>query len=169
VLHRFNDVRGKLSTSAREFTEQMEYLAVNGYNVVALRDLPAILRGESPMPPKAVAITIDDGYRSTYEVAFPILVRYGFPATLFLYSDMAGLPAGMTWAQMRDLIASGLIDVLAHSKSHSTWRCDRPTKVTLPISSGCGRRSNSPVARSNDDSVRPFAALRIRMAMQTRR
>ena len=117
--HRFNDVRSKLSTSARDFTEQMEYLAANGYNVVALRDLPAILRGESPMPPKAVAITIDDGYRSTYEVAFPILVRYGFPATLFLYSDMAGLPAGMTWTQMKELTASGLIDVQPHSKSHA--------------------------------------------------
>lgn len=117
--HRFNDVRSKLSISARDFTEQMEYLAVNGYNVIALRDLPAILRGEAPMPPKAVAITIDDGYRSTFEVAFPILVRYGFPATLFLYSDMAGLPAGMTWNQMKELTASGLIDVQPHSKSHS--------------------------------------------------
>ena len=117
--HRFNDGRSKLSVSARDFAEQMEYLAANDYNVVALRDLPAILRGELPMPPKAVAISIDDGYRSTFEVAFPILVRHGFPATLFLYSDLAGLPAGMTWSQMKEMKTSGLIDIQPHSKSHA--------------------------------------------------
>jgi peptidoglycan/xylan/chitin deacetylase (PgdA/CDA1 family) len=116
--HRFNDGRSKLSLSAREFTEQMEYLAANDYHVVALRELPAMLRGEVPMPPRAVAISIDDGYRSMVEVAYPILQRYGFPATLFLYSDLAGLPAGLTWAQMKDMMASGLIDVQPHSKSH---------------------------------------------------
>jgi peptidoglycan/xylan/chitin deacetylase (PgdA/CDA1 family) len=97
----------------------MEYLAKNGYNVIALRDLPAIMRGELPMPPKAVAITIDDGYRSTYEIAYPILARHGHPATIFLYTDFAGLPAAMTWSQMAEVTASGLIDVQPHSKSHA--------------------------------------------------
>jgi peptidoglycan/xylan/chitin deacetylase (PgdA/CDA1 family) len=117
--HRFNDGSSKLSVSAQDFAEQMEYLAANDYNIVALRDLPAILRGELPMPARAVAISIDDGYRSTYEVAFPILVRHGFPATVFLYSDMARLPAGLTWSQMLEMTASGLIDVQPHSKTHS--------------------------------------------------
>ena len=117
--HRFDNVRGKLSVSAATFAEQMEYLAANGYNVVALKDLPAILRGESPMPPRAVAITIDDGYRSTFEVAVPILTRYAFPATVFLYTDFAGLPAAMTWSQMKELTASGLIDIQPHSKTHA--------------------------------------------------
>lgn len=117
--HRFDDGRSKLSVSARDFAQQMDYLARNGYNVIALKDVPAILRGELPMPPKAVAITIDDGYRSTYEVAFPILARHGFPATVFLYTDFAGLPAAMNWAQMKEMSASGLIDIQPHSKTHS--------------------------------------------------
>lgn len=117
--HRFDDGRTRLSVNARAFAEQMEYLAANGYNVVALKDVPAILRGELPLPPKAVAITIDDGYRSTFEVAYPILARHGFPATVFLYTDFAGLPAAMSWAQMKEMTASGLIDVQPHSKTHA--------------------------------------------------
>jgi peptidoglycan/xylan/chitin deacetylase (PgdA/CDA1 family) len=117
--HRFGNGRSKLSVSVQDFSEQMQYLAAQGYNVVSLRDLPAILRGELPMPPKAVAITIDDGYRSTFEIAYPILARHGFPATVFLYTDFAGLPDAMTWPQMMEMSASGLIDIQPHSKTHA--------------------------------------------------
>jgi peptidoglycan/xylan/chitin deacetylase (PgdA/CDA1 family) len=108
-----------LSVGAVDFAEQMAYLAGNGYNVIALKDVPAILRGEAPMPPKAVAITIDDGYRSTFDIAAPILARHGFPATVFLYTDFAGLPAALTWSQMKEMTASGLIDIQPHSKTHA--------------------------------------------------
>ncbi len=127
--HRFDNGRSKLSVSGRDFSEQMEYLAANGYNVIALKEVPAILRGELPMPPNAVAITIDDGFRSTYETAFPILVRHRFPATVFLYTDFAGLPAAMTWAQMKEMTASGLIDIQPHSKTHANLSLRRPDEA----------------------------------------
>lgn len=126
--HRFDNGRSKLSVSGRDFDEQMAYLAANGYHVIALKDVPAILRGEMPMPPNAVAITIDDGYRSTYETAFPILARHGFPATVFLYTNFAGLPAAMTWAQLKEMTASGLIDVQPHSKSHANLSLRGPNE-----------------------------------------
>jgi len=127
--HRFDNGRSKLSVSSGDFAEQMEYLAANGYNVVALKDLPAILRGEQPMPPKAVVITIDDGYRSTYETAYPILARHGFPATVFLYTDFAGLPAAMTWPQLKEMTASGLVDVQPHSKTHANLLLRKPDEA----------------------------------------
>lgn len=127
--HRLDNGRSKLSVSSRDFAEQMEYLANDGYQVVALKDVPAILRGEQPMPPKAVVITIDDGYRSTYETAYPILARHGFPATVFLYSDFAGLPAAMTWSQMKEMMASGLIDVQPHSKTHANLALRKPDEA----------------------------------------
>lgn len=127
--HRFDDSRSKLSVSARDFAEQMQYLAANGYRVVSLKDVPAMLRGEAPMPPKAVVITIDDGYRSTFDTAYPILLRHRFPATVFLYSDMAELPAGMKWAQMKEMAASGLIDIQPHSKTHANLSVRLPEET----------------------------------------
>jgi peptidoglycan/xylan/chitin deacetylase (PgdA/CDA1 family) len=127
--HRFDNSRSKLSVSARDFAEQMQYLAANGYHVVPLKDVPALLRGEAPMPPKAVAITIDDGFRSTFETAYPILLRHRFPATVFLYSDMAELPAGLKWAQMKEMIGSGLIDIQPHSKTHANLAVRLPEET----------------------------------------
>lgn len=62
-------------------------------------------------------MTIDDGYQSVYKIAFPILVKYGFPATVFIYSDYIGR-GGLTWRQMKEMEASGLISFQAHSKTH---------------------------------------------------
>jgi peptidoglycan/xylan/chitin deacetylase (PgdA/CDA1 family) len=97
----------------------MAYLAQNGYTVVPLDRLPGILEGREPMPRKAVAITIDDGYRSTYEVAYPILRKHKFPATVFLYTDFVGAGDALTWAQMKEMTASGLVDLQPHSKTHA--------------------------------------------------
>jgi peptidoglycan/xylan/chitin deacetylase (PgdA/CDA1 family) len=144
--HRFDNGKGKLSTNGEDFAAQMEVLAQDGYHVVALRDLPAILRGEQPMPPKAVAITIDDGYRSTFDVAYPVLVKYGFRATVFLYSDFAGLPAALTWAQMREMTASGLIDIQPHSKSHANLSLRLPDESERAYLDRIAREIDAPAA-----------------------
>src|SRR5262249_196394 len=81
--------------------------------------LASFLRGKRQLPAKAVVLTIDDGYNSMYFHAYPILKRYGFPATIFVYTDFIGARDSLTWEQMKEMTASGLIDVEAHSKSHS--------------------------------------------------
>ena len=117
--HRFGPRPSNLTVTPAAFEAQMAYLATNGYTVVPLDRLPAILEGREPMPRKAVAITIDDGYRSTYEVAYPVLRRHKFPATVFLYTDFVGAGDALTWTQMKDMTASGLIDLQPHSKTHT--------------------------------------------------
>lgn len=117
--HRFGPRPSPLTVTPAAFEAQMAHLAKAGYNVVPLDRLPDFLAGRARLPEKAVVITIDDGYRSTFEVAFPVLKRLGFHATVFLYSDFVGVPDALTWAQMREMKASGLIDIQAHSKSHA--------------------------------------------------
>ena len=117
--HRFGSRPGSLTVTPAAFEAQMAYLASHGYTVMALDRLPAILEGREPMPRKAVAITIDDGYRSTYEVAYPVLRKHKFPATVFLYSDFVGAGDALTWTQMKEMTASGLIDLQPHSKTHA--------------------------------------------------
>ena len=65
-----------------------------------------------------MVITIDDGYESVHRVALPLLRKHGFAATLFVYTDFIGSPDALSWAQLQDLVASGLVDVQAHSKTH---------------------------------------------------
>lgn len=117
--HRFGSPKRRLSVTRADFEAQMEYLDRNGYRVISLAQFGAFLEGREALPPKSVVITIDDGYKSTYEIAYPVLRKYGFPATVFLYSDFVGAADAMTWSQMQEMVRSGLIDIQPHSKTHS--------------------------------------------------
>jgi len=101
------------------FAAQMEYLARNQYNVIRLSDLPDFLSGKRALPPRAVIISFDDGHVSSYQHAYPILKKHGFPATFFLYTDFLGAGEGLTWAQISEMKKSGLVDFQSHSKTHS--------------------------------------------------
>ena len=109
---------GKMVISAANFAAQLDWLARNDYRVITLSQLSAFLQGRQALPKRAVVITIDDGYESVHRVALPLLRKYGFPATLFAYTDFIGATDALSWAQLQDLVASGLVDVQAHSKSH---------------------------------------------------
>jgi peptidoglycan/xylan/chitin deacetylase (PgdA/CDA1 family) len=117
--HRFGSRASKLTVTPAAFTAQMDYLARNGYHVLTLAQLADFVAGKGPLPKKSIVITIDDGYRATYDIAYPILKKYGFPATVFLYSDFVGAGDALTYPQMKELIASGLIEIQPHSKTHA--------------------------------------------------
>jgi len=119
AYHRFGQQASKMEVLATEFAAQLQYLAENDYRVVRLRDVEDFLAGKRALPKRAVVITMDDGYASTYKYAFPLLKQHGFPATVFVYTDFIGAKDALTWAQMREMVASGLVDIQAHSKTHA--------------------------------------------------
>ena len=108
----------KMMVSAANFAAQLDWLARNGYHVIPLAQLVGFMEGRQPLPMRSVVLTIDDGYESVQRLALPLLRQYGFPATVFVYTDFIGAADALSWAQLQDLVASGLIDVQAHSKTH---------------------------------------------------
>jgi peptidoglycan/xylan/chitin deacetylase (PgdA/CDA1 family) len=143
--HRFGARASNLTVTPAAFEAQMAFLARHGYSVIPLSRLPAFLEGRASLPPKPVIITIDDGYRSTFEVAFPVLKRHGFPATVFLYSDFVGAPDALTWAQMREMAQSGLIDIQPHSKSHANLTLRLPNETEARYRERTRREIDAPV------------------------
>lgn len=119
AYHRFGQQASKMELPVGEFAAQLHHLAESGYRVVRLRDVEDFLAGKGALPARAVVITMDDGYASTYKYAFPLLKQHGFPATVFVYTDFIGAKDALSWAQMREMVASGLIDIQAHSKTHA--------------------------------------------------
>ncbi|MDH4181680.1 MAG: polysaccharide deacetylase family protein [Betaproteobacteria bacterium] len=143
--HRFGPKSSSLTVTPQAFEAQMAYLARNGYSVVPLTRLAAFLEGREALPPKAVVITIDDGYRSTWEVAWPVLRKHGFPATVFLYTDFAGAPDALTWAQMREMIAGGLVEIQPHSKTHTNLAIRQPDETDARYRERVRREVEGPV------------------------
>ena len=109
----------RMEISRDVFLQQMRYLAMTGYTVVPLRDIYEYAAGKrSSLPKNAVAITIDDGWRSTYTEAFPELKRRHFPFTVFIYPKIIGQTAyALTWKQIREMADAG-VDIESHSYSH---------------------------------------------------
>lgn len=110
----------RLEVTARDFEKQIAYLVANDFQILSFADVTEIMRSGRPIPEKAVVITIDDGYRSIYDVAWPILKKYNAKATLFIYTDFVGAGTALKWDQLRDMAASGLIEIESHAKSHSS-------------------------------------------------
>lgn len=110
----------KMVVTRAEFERQMDYLAANNYNVLALSDLGSFLNGEKELPLKSVVITIDDGYKSYLDVAYPILKKYDFPSTMFVYPDFIGAGPALKWQDVTFLSKSPLVDIQSHSKTHGS-------------------------------------------------
>jgi peptidoglycan/xylan/chitin deacetylase (PgdA/CDA1 family) len=123
--HRFSDkCDNLLCMPTHIFDKQMNYLKINGYKVITLRELLDFLNYRHPLPKRSIVISIDDGYRSVYDIAYPILKKYGFKATLFIYTDFIGISDNaITWDQLRKLKDDGF-EIGAHTVSH----CDLTKK-----------------------------------------
>jgi peptidoglycan/xylan/chitin deacetylase (PgdA/CDA1 family) len=143
--HRFGPRASQLTVTPAAFEAQMAYLAKHGYTVLPLSRLPGILEGSEPVPRKAVVVTIDDGYRSTYDIAYPVLRKYRIPATVFLYTDFVGAGDALTWAQMREMAASGLVDIQPHSKTHANLTLRLPDESEARYRDRTRREVEAPV------------------------
>lgn len=119
AYHRFGYKDGQMVVTPDAFAAQLDYLAKNDYRVVRLSELAEFLAGKRALPRRSVVITMDDGYASAYVHAYPLLKKHRFPATVFVYTDFIGAKDALTWEQMREMVASGLIDIQSHSKTHA--------------------------------------------------
>ncbi|VEA69919.1 Poly-beta-1,6-N-acetyl-D-glucosamine N-deacetylase precursor [Serratia rubidaea] len=75
------------TTSDVAFSNQMTYLKQAGYDTISLYQLEAYLKNRINLPGKAVVLTFDDGLKSVYRYAYPVLKQYGFRATAFIVSS----------------------------------------------------------------------------------
>ncbi|NPV07521.1 MAG: polysaccharide deacetylase family protein [Anaerolineae bacterium] len=118
-----DSIRRGLTVSESNFRAQMAYLRDSGYEPVTLAALVQHLAVGAPLPERPVIITLDDGYRDAYDVAFPVLKEYGFVATLFLVTAPIdeGSHEFVTWDQVREMHSAG-IEMGAHSYTHPDLR-----------------------------------------------
>jgi peptidoglycan/xylan/chitin deacetylase (PgdA/CDA1 family) len=81
---------------AAEWEQQCRHLARH-YRLVTLTDVRQAFEGGVPLPPYALAVTVDDGYRDFYQVAFPIARKYGVPVTVFLATSFLDRKQWLWW------------------------------------------------------------------------
>ncbi len=168
--------------STHNFAAHLDWLSGQGYKPVDLDQVVAAQRGEAPLPPKAVLLTFDDGLRSHYTHAFPLLQAYGYPAVMAVVTDWVDLEPGrtvdygprafasddfLTWAQLRQMQASGLVEVASHSHALHRGLLSNPqgnltpAAITRIFDPATGRYETEAAyrARIHDDLSRSVQAI----------
>jgi peptidoglycan/xylan/chitin deacetylase (PgdA/CDA1 family) len=108
-------------TTLDTFRAQLRAIQRGGYHVIGLQALRSHLEHGTPVPSRPLALTFDDNGHGIYENAFPLLKKYGFPATLFVHTNFVGKTTSKrhnTWAQLIEMERSGLIDIQSLTANH---------------------------------------------------
>lgn len=164
----------RYAISTHNFVAQIDWLIASGYRPVSLDQVTRASRGQEPLPQKAVLLTFDDGLRSVYTHAFPVLRAYRIPAVAAVVTDWIEMPADarvpygvrdfdrddfITWAQLREMQDSGLVEIASHSADLHKGVHGNPQGNTMPAATtrlhdaASGRYENEAayLARISDD------------------
>ncbi len=104
--------------NVEQFRKQMQGLKDAKLKVISMADYLAWRKGERDIPDPAIMITIDDGWKSVYNLAYPVLKEYGYPFTIFLYKQyVGGGGRALTVPEIKEMMQNGAT-VGCHSASH---------------------------------------------------
>ena len=119
MYHRFGYRQNTLFVTPENFKRQMKYLKDKGYKIISLDELVEGLKTGRRFPHNSVVITADDGYEDNYTYAYPVLKKYGFPATIFVIADFIDTKKDfMSWDELREMSRHN-ISFGGHTKNHA--------------------------------------------------
>jgi peptidoglycan/xylan/chitin deacetylase (PgdA/CDA1 family) len=121
MYHRFGEsTHPSTNITLEQFQYQLDYLEENDYNVWQLSKIINHIINKKIIPPKTVALTIDDAYISTFTKAYPMIKSKNFPFTVMVSTNPVDNKSKfyMSWEQMRQMQTDG-VEFANHSHSHN--------------------------------------------------
>jgi peptidoglycan/xylan/chitin deacetylase (PgdA/CDA1 family) len=117
-LERDGDSTTRYNVTTANFDAQLALLRRLGYQTVTVAEIAAALRGEGTLPERPIAITFDDGWVEQYNVAFPLLQKYGMKATFYILSSYTAGERYVSWEQLEALRDAGM-EIGSHTRKHA--------------------------------------------------
>lgn len=111
-------IRRSLDITPYTFEHQVQTLKDGGYTFLTPKDLNTIIENKMALPKKSVILSFDDGYEDFYTDVLPILKKYNVRAVEYVVSGFLDQPNYMTRAEVREVIASNLVEIGCHTVHH---------------------------------------------------
>ena len=133
--------------SAQILIKHFNWLKENGYNVISWQQVIDAENGKGTLPDNAVLLSFDDGYETMYNVVFPLLKAYNYPAVFAPVTGWLDTPADQkiayadkmldrsvfaTWSQVKEMEQSGLVEVASHTHNLHNGINANPSGGQLP-------------------------------------
>ena len=133
--------------SAQMLIKHFNWLKENGYNVISWQQVIDAENGKGTLPDNAVLLSFDDGYETMYNVVFPLLKAYNYPAVFAPVTGWLDTPANQkityadkmldrsvfaTWAQVKEMEQSGLVEIASHTHNLHNGINANPSSGQLP-------------------------------------
>lgn len=133
--------------SAQMLIKHFNWLKENGYNVISWQQVIDAENGKGTLPDNAVLLSFDDGYETMYNVVFPLLKAYNYPAVFAPVTGWLDTPADQkiayadkmldrsvfaTWSQVKEMEQSGLVEVASHTHNLHNGINANPSGGQLP-------------------------------------
>jgi len=116
------------AVTPEHFEEQVLWLIKSGYHFIGIDDILAYRKKRKALPKKAVLMTFDDGYRSVYTHAFPLIKKYKIPVVIALVGSwmeakevvdfdgqMIARDKFLSQSQIKEMVNSGLVEIGSHT------------------------------------------------------
>ena len=145
-----------------DLVRHFSWLQKNGYHPISVQQIIDARAGRAKLPARAVLLSFDDGYASTYTKVFPLLKQFGFPAMIAVVGSWvdkatpdenhgAISASFITWAQVEEMQRSGLIEVASHSHTLHQGILANPQGNMLPAATS--RRYDARVQSYETDAA----------------
>lgn len=148
VYHRFGEAEHPTtSIDPADFEAQLDYLEEGDYRIWPLGRVARYLAEGRELPDRVVTITIDDGYASVYQEAFPRLRERGWPFTVFVNTEPVDQGAAdyMSWDQMREMASAG-----AEFANHTAGHAQLPERREGEDEAAWAERVAAQITRARD-------------------
>jgi peptidoglycan/xylan/chitin deacetylase (PgdA/CDA1 family) len=124
-----------------QFAAQMAWLHAQGFAALTVSGLVRLRQTGAGLPTRPVVLTFDDGYADFLSAALPIMAQYGFASTLYVTTGFVEAqrhlfgtqPAILSWAQLREVQQSTLVEIGAHTHDHSPLDRLSPTDMQREV------------------------------------
>jgi peptidoglycan/xylan/chitin deacetylase (PgdA/CDA1 family) len=140
-----------ISEPLETFEAKIALLRTQGFRGIFWHDLYEYMAGDRKLPENSILLTFDDGYLDNWVHVYPVLKKHGMKGTIFVSPDFVeptgavrpnldDVEAGrcsrdelsvagfLSWAEMREMEKSGVIDIQSHAMTH-TWYFSGPKIV----------------------------------------